>query len=82
MLILHIKPLEEIDPKINWSADLFKKEKMKEVLPLLVKDSEDFKRKVSLIIKIDHQEMLIIKEESGSILEDIHKLLHNLTLLF
>ena len=51
---------------------------MKEDLPLQVKNSEDLKLKVSLIIKIDHQEMLIIKEESGSVLEDIDKFLDKL----
>ena len=50
---------------------------MKEDLLLPVKNSEDLKRKESLIIKIDLQEMLTIKEESGSVLEDIDKFLFN-----
>ena len=53
---------------------------MKEDLLLLVKNSGDLKRKESLIIKIDLQEMLTIKEKSDSVLEDIDKLLFNLIL--
>ena len=79
MLILHIKLLEEIQKLIGFLEQI-KKEEMKEDLLLLVKNSGDLKRKESLIIKIDLQEMLTIKEKSDSVLEDIDKLLFNLIL--
>lgn len=68
------------DPKINWIVRPTQKEEMKEDLPLLVKNSEDLKRKESVTTKIDHQEMPTIKEESGLVLEDIDKRLLVLTL--
>ena len=80
MLILHIKLLEEI-LKLIGLQDLYSKEEMKEDLHLPVKNSEDLKREESVITKIDHLEMPIIKEESGLVLEDIDKFLFNLILL-
>ena len=51
---------------------------MKEGLLLLGKNSEDLERKEWRIIKIDRQKMLIIKEESVLVLEDIDKDKRNL----
>ena len=59
---------------------LYSKEEMKDHLLLLVQNSEDLKKEELLIIKIDLQKMLIIKEEGGLVLEDIDKLLFNLSL--
>ena len=53
---------------------------MKEDLLQLLKNSEVLKRDEFLLIKIDHQEMITIKEESCLVLEDIDKLLNNLIL--
>ena len=77
LLILPIKQLEEI-PKLIGLQGRYKKEEMKEDFLLLEKNSEDLKRKESLIIKTDSLEMLIIKKESGLFLEYIDKLLFKL----
>ena len=77
LLILSIKQLEKILKLIGLQGR-YKKEEMKEDFLLLEKNSEDLKRKESLIIKTDSLEMLIIKEESGLFLEYIDKLLFKL----
>ena len=77
LLILPIKQLEEILKLIGLQGR-YEKEEMKGDFLLLEKNSEDLKRKESLIIKTDPLEMLIIKEESGLVLEYIDKLLFKL----
>ena len=77
LLILPIKQLEEILKLIGLQGR-YKKEEMKGDFLLLEKNSEDLKRKESLIIKTDPLEMLIIKEENGLVLEYIDKLLFKL----
>ena len=52
---------------------------MKEDLLPQERNSEDLKSKELPIIKIDHLEMPIIKEESGLVLEDIDKLFQKVT---
>ena len=66
------------DPKINWIAKPVMKRRDERGLTSVGKNSEDLERKEWRIIKIDRQKMLIIKEESGLVLEDIDKDKRNL----
>ena len=68
------------DPKINWIARPVMKRRDERGLTSAGKKFRGLKRKESLIIKIDLLEMLIIKEESGFLLEDIDKFFNALAL--